>query len=161
VALGCHGPSALPKRTRPDVTEPTPLTGNRSDTGADILLYVTSRTRTRVRRTAVVTTLVGLSLLVAGPASAKVPEGWSDPPQVPMQQVLLVLVVLPLLLITLITAAVYVPALVRGERVAPGAAPVQDQWFGGPRGGTRELEAGSERDEQTAQGETGGAGGRW
>jgi hypothetical protein len=143
------------------VTEPTPLTGNRSDTGADILLCVSSRTRTRVRRSAVVTTLVGLSLLVAGPASAKVPEGWSDPPQVPMQQVLFVLVVLPLLLIALITAAVYVPALVRGERVAPGAAPVEDQWFGGPRGGTRELESGSDRDEQTAKGETGGAGGRW
>jgi hypothetical protein len=143
------------------VTEPTSLTENRSDTGADILLCVTSRTRTRVRRSAVVTTLVGLSLLVAGPASAKVPEGWSDPPQVPMQQVLFVLVVLPLLLIALITAAVYVPALVRGERVAPGAAPVEDQWFGGPRGGTRELEAGSDRDEQTTTGDTGGAGGRW
>jgi hypothetical protein len=142
------------------VTEPTPLAENRSDTGADILLFVTSRTHSRVRRSAVVTTLVGLSVLVAGPASAKVPEGWSDPPPVPMQQVLLVLVVLPLLLIALITAAVYVPALVRGERVAPGAAPVEDQWFGGPRGGTRELEAGSDRDE-TAKGETGGAGGRW
>jgi hypothetical protein len=143
------------------VTEPTPLTENRSDTGADILLCVTSRTFTRVRRSAVVTTLVGLSLLVAGPASARVPEGWSDPPEVSTQQVLLVLVVLPLLLIALITAAVYAPALVRGERIAPGAAPVENQWFGGPRGGTQELEAGSDPDAQSAMGETGGAGGRW
>ena len=124
-------------------------------------MFVTSRTLTRVRRSAVLTTAVGMSLLVAGPASAKVPEGWSDPPPVPMQQVLLVLVVLPLLLIALITAAVYVPALVRGERVAPGAAPVEDQWFGGPRGGVRELEAGGDRSEQPAEGGTGGAGGRW
>jgi hypothetical protein len=142
------------------VTEPTPLTENRSDTGADILLCVTSRSLTRVRRSAVVTTLVGLSLLVAGPASAKVPEGWSDPPQVPIQEVLVILVVIPLVLIALITAAVYIPALVRGERVSPGAPPVENQWFGGPRGGTRELEAGSDRDETAAR-ETGGAGGRW
>ena len=143
------------------MTEPTRLTENRPDTGADILLCVTSITLTRVRRSVVVTTVIGLSLLVAGPASAKVPEGWSDPPQVPMQQVLLILVLLPLLLIVLITAAVYVPALVRGERVAPGAAPAEDQWFGGPRGGVRELEAGPDRGEQSAPGETGGAGGRW
>lgn len=141
--------------------EPTPNARDRPDTGADILLSVTPRTLTRVRRSAVVTTVVGLSLFVVGPASAKVPEGWSDPPQVPIQQVLLILVGLPLLLIALITAAVYVPALVRGERVAPGAAPVEDQWFGGPRGGARELEPGSESGEQTAPGETGGAGGRW
>jgi hypothetical protein len=102
-----------------------------------------------------------MSLLVAGPASAKVPEGWSDPEQIPMQQVLLILVALPLLLIALITAAVYVPALVRGERVAPGVAPVEDQWFGGPRGGTRELESGAGRDERAAEEDTGGAGGRW
>jgi len=143
------------------VTDPTPYARNRPDTGADILLCVTSRTLSRVRRSVVVTTVVGLSLFVAGPASAKVPEGWSDPPEVPLQQVLLILVVLPLLLIALITAAVYVPALVRGERVAPGAAPVEDQWFGGPRGGARELESGSDSGEHTAPGQTGGAGGRW
>ena len=145
------------------MTDSTRLTENRPDSGADILLFVTSRTLTRVRRSAVLTTAVGMSLLVAGPASAKVPEGWSgtEPSQIPMQQVLLVLVVLPLLLIALITAAVYVPALVRGERVAPGAAPVEDQWFGGPRGGVRELEAGGDRREQSVETDTGGAGGRW
>jgi hypothetical protein len=144
------------------VTDSTPLARERPDTGADILLCVTSRTIAHVRRSAVLTTVVGLSMLVAGPASAKVPEGWrSDPEQISTQQVLVVLVVLPLVLIVLITAAVYVPALVRGERIAPGAAPVEDQWFGGPRGGARELESGTGRSEQEAQTETGGAGGRW
>jgi len=138
------------------VTDPTPDARNRPDTGADILLCVTSRTLSRVRRSVVVTTVVGLSLFVAGPASAKVPEGWSDPPEVPLQQVLLILVVLPLLLIVLITAAVYVPALVRGERVSPGAAPVEDQWFGGPRSGTAELPA-----PDTDESQAGGASGRW
>ena len=145
------------------MTDSTPIAHERPDAGADILLFVTSRTLAHVRRSAVLTTLVGLSLLVAGPASAKVPEGWSgtDPSQIPVQQVLLVLVVLPLLLIALITAAVYVPALVRGERVAPGVAPVEDQWFGGPRGGTRELESGADRGEPGVEEQTGGAGGRW
>ena len=82
---------------------------------------MTSRTLTRVRLSAVLTTAAGLSLLVAGPASAEVPEGWSDPQPVPVLEALLILAGIPLLLIVLISAAVYVPALVRGERVAPGA----------------------------------------
>lgn len=141
--------------------ESTTNAKNRAETGADILHSVTSTTLTCVRRSAVLTTATGLTMLVAGPASAEVPEGWSDPEQVPMLEVLLILVGLPLLLIVLITAAVYLPAMVRGERVAPGAAPVTDQWFGGPRGGARELESGSGRRETAAESETGGAGGRW
>ena len=62
----------------------------------------------------------------------------------------------PLLLAVLITLAVYVPALIRGERVAPGEPSVEDQWFGGPRKGTSEL-AGPDTDESKA----GGASGRW
>jgi hypothetical protein len=122
---------------------------------------VTSRTRTRVRRSAVLTTAAGLFLLAAGPASAEVPDGWSDPPPVPVLEALLILAGIPLLLTALIGAAVYVPAMVRGERVAPGAEPVTDQWFGGPRGGARELESGAGRGEQAREAETGGAGGRW
>jgi hypothetical protein len=141
--------------------ESTANAETRAETGADILLSVTPTTLTRVRRSAVLTAATGLTMLVAGPASAEVPEGWSDPEQVPMLEVLLILVGLPVLLIVLISAAVYVPAMVRGERVAPGAAPVTDQWFGGPRGGARELESGSGRREPAAESETGGAGGRW
>ncbi len=143
------------------MTDSTPHVRNRPETGADILLSVTSTTLLRVRRSAVLTTATGLAMLVPGPASAEVPEGWSsDPEQVPMLEALLILAGIPLLLIVLISAAVYVPAMVRGERVAPGAAPVTDQWFGGPRGGARELESGSGR-ERAAESETGGAGGRW
>lgn len=143
------------------MTDSTPHARIRPETGADILLNVTSTTLTRVRRSAVLTTATGLTMLVAGPASAEVPEGWSDPQQVPMLEALLILAGIPLLLIVLISAAVYLPAMVRGERVAPGAAPVTDQWFGGPRGGARELESGSGRRETAAESETGGAGGRW
>ena len=143
------------------MTDSTPNARNRPENGADILLCVTSRTLTRVRRSAVLTTSTGLSLLVAGPASAEVPEGWSDPPPIPVLEALLILGGLPLVLFLVIGAAVYVPAMVRGERVAPGAAPVHDQWFGGPRGGAREIESGAGRSEQARESETGGAGGRW
>lgn len=98
-------------------------------------------------------------MLLAGPASA-VPEGWSEPEPVPVLEALLILAGIPLLLMVVISAAVYVPAMVRGERVAPNAPEIENQWFGGPRSGTRELESSGEREGATA-GETGGAGGRW
>lgn len=146
------------------MTQRTPIAGNRSGSGADTLLFVTSKTRAHVRRSALLTTVAGLSLgsvLAAGPAAAEVPEGWSDPAPVPVLEALLILAGIPLLLIVLITGAVYVPALVRGERVKPNAPEIEDQWFGGPRGGTRELETAGDDGERAVPGDTGGAGGRW
>lgn len=93
---------------------------------------------------------------LAAPAHADVPEGWSNPPPVSTLHALLVLGGIPLLLFLLITLAVYLPAMVRGERVAPGSATVEDQWFGGPRKGTSEL-AGPDTEESQA----GGASARW
>ena len=49
---------------------------------------------------------------------------------------MLLLVGIPLLLFLVITLAVYVPSLVRGESIAPGAPAVENQWLGGPRSGT-------------------------
>lgn len=98
---------------------------------------------------------VGL-VLTAPPVHADVPEGWSDPDPVNVLDALLLLAGVPILLFVLIALAVYVPALVRGEKVAPGAAPIDDEWFGGPRQGTAEL-AGRTSDER----ETGGASGSW
>jgi hypothetical protein len=85
-----------------------------------------------------------------------VPVGWSEPDDVNMVHALLLLAGVPLLLIILITAAVYVPSLVRGERIAPGQPPVENQWLGGPRTGTAELK-GPESEDADA----GGASGRW
>jgi hypothetical protein len=141
------------------VTDSTLIAAERSGRAADTLLFVTSRTRARVRRSAVLATTAWLSLMLADSASA-VPEGWSEPEPVPVLEALLILAGIPLLLIAVISAAVYVPAMVRGERVAPHAPEIEEQWFGGPRSGTRELEASGGR-EGSAAGETGGAGGRW
>ena len=89
-------------------------------------------------------------------ASAEVPEGWSDPDAVSALQAILVLVGIPLLLFLVITLLVYLPAMVRGERVAPGGGTRENQWFGGPRKGTAELAAAD-----TEESKAGGASGRW
>ena len=63
---------------------------------------------------------------------------------------------IPLLLFVVIAVAVYVPALIRGERIAPGAPAVENQWLGGPRKTAGELAA-----PDTESSEAGGASGRW
>ena len=85
-----------------------------------------------------------------------VPVGWSEPEDVNMFHALLLLVGVPLLLFILITVAVYLPSIIRGERIAPGQPPVENQWLGGPRTGTAELKGPESEDA-----EAGGASGRW
>lgn len=97
-----------------------------------------------------------VAVLVAAPAGAEVPDGWSDPDPVDPLHVVLVGVGAPLLLALIIVALVYGPALARGERVAPGAPDVENQWLGGPRKATGEL-AGPDGENSQA----GGASGRW
>ncbi len=122
------------------------------------MLLVTSKYQTLARRAAVLTFAIATSVLVAAPARAEVPNGWSDPEPVDRLHTLLIFVGIPLLLFVLITIAVYLPAIVRGERVAPGAPAHESQWFGGPRGGTHELESGPDSVDAS---DTGGASGRW
>ena len=114
---------------------------------------------TFVRRAAVAATAasaLALPLLIAAPAAAEVPEGWSDPDAVSPLHALLVLGAIPLGLFVLIVLAVYVPALARGERLAPGAPSIENQWLGGPRKSAGEL-AGPDTEESRA----GGASARW
>jgi len=87
-----------------------------------------------------------------------VPIGWGgdENRDVNMVHAVLLLGGLPLLLFVAITVAVYIPSLVRGERIAPGQPPVENQWLGGPRTGTAELK-GPESEDADA----GGASGRW
>ena len=85
-----------------------------------------------------------------------VPVGWPEAPDVNMVEAVLLLGGLPLLLFISITVAVYLPSLVRGESIAPGQPPVENQWLGGPRTGIAELK-GREAEDADA----GGASGRW
>lgn len=99
-------------------------------------------------------------LLVAHPAHADVPLGWGPPEQTDgtdFLTVLWLLIGIPLALILLIVAAIYLPAIARGESVKPGADRQADaEWLGGPRRAPSELAAPDGENSQA-----GGASGRW
>lgn len=132
--------------------------------GATILASVTSPFVVLLRRGlapllalgAAVSSVVALAVLTAAPAAAEVPNGWSDPDPVDPLQALALIAGLPLLMALVLTALIYGPPLARGERVAPGAPEVENQWLGGPRKSAGELAAPDGDDSQA-----GGASGRW
>jgi hypothetical protein len=101
--------------------------------------------------------VVASTVLLAGPAIASVPEDWSNPEDVDPLRALGLLAGVPLLLIALITLAVYLPSLAgRGGRSSGGT---HREWFGGPREG---VEAADKVDPKALEGgQTGGARGRW
>lgn len=101
-----------------------------------------------------------LLLAYAGPASADIPVGWSEPQPVSVLHTLLIFVGIPVLIALGIVAAIYVPGVVRGESVAPAGARTDDQWFGGRRD-TAELESGRVAESPTGGRDTGGASGTW
>ncbi len=118
----------------------------------------------RVRRAAVLASAPVLAL-VAGPAHADVPEGWGGAEgtnDLDFLHALGIYLGAPLLLFVLIALAVYVPAMVRGEKLLPdhtghdGRQLPEGQWIGGPRQGVAEL-PGPDGDDSRA----GGARGSW
>lgn len=104
----------------------------------------------------IVPVVVAGSVLLAAPALADVPEGWSDPDPVSAMDFLIVLIALPLGAVALVALLFYAPILARGEKLSSRSAPVEDQWLGGPRGGRAELE-----ESKAPSKETGGASGSW
>ncbi len=115
-------------------------------------------TPTLIRRSALLLVATAVPLLSASPASAEIPEGWSDPDEVGFLHLMLYVAALPIGLALLIALAVYLPALARGEKVAPGAQQ-QDAWFGGPRTGPAELESGADASGRDTR--TGGGSASW
>lgn len=94
--------------------------------------------------------------LVAAPAHAEMAEGWAPVVEVDQLHALMLLVGGPLLLFVLIAVAVYLPAMIRGERLLPDHSPGEPQWIGGPRTGVAELPAADGEDSRA-----GGASGSW
>ncbi|NPC97752.1 hypothetical protein [Nocardioides sp. zg-DK7169] len=117
---------------------------------------VPSRRSTLVRRSSVVLLTTTALLAIAGPARADVPEGWSNPEAVDTWTAVLLFVLLPVGMALVITLLCYLPAIIRGERLTPGAPHIENQWIGGPREGTAELAA---PDGESS--EAGGASARW
>ena len=109
----------------------------------------------RVRRLAVLSSAPALALLAA-PAHADMPDGWAPVTNVDDLHALLLLVGGPLLLFVLIAVAVYLPAMIRGEKLLPDHSGGEAQWIGGPRQGVAEL-PGPDGDNSRA----GGASGSW
>lgn len=107
------------------------------------------RAASAVAALAVVTQLT----LLAGPASASVPEDWSDPDKVDKLHAIGLLVGVPLLLFVVIALLVYLPGMAR-EAVTPQPG-ADSEWFGGKRS-TAQL-ADPDNDESKA----GGASGQW
>lgn len=95
-------------------------------------------------------------LAIAGPASADVPVGWSDPEDVDPWAAILIIALIPIGLALIITLLCYLPAIIRGERLTPGASHVETQWIGGPRQDTAQLTA-----PDSESPEAGGASARW
>ncbi len=134
----------------------------------DTLLPVTTHVRpssssrnTRVRRTGRVSALAAGAVLVllSAPAHAEVPEGWggqTQPFELDPLHALAVYLGIPLLLFALIAVAVYLPSMVRGEKLLPDYSAGEPQWIGGPRQGVAELPAPDGQDSRA-----GGASGRW
>src|SRR6476620_562353 len=114
----------------------------------DTLLPVTTHVRpsssprsTHVRRTGRVSALAAGAVLVllSAPAHADVPEGWggqTQPFELDPLHALGLYLGLPLLLF-----ALYLPAMVRGEKLLPDYSAGEPQWIGGPRQGVAELPA--------------------
>ena len=101
--------------------------------------------------------------LAAVPAFADTPAAWPDAGPISTLHVILVLVVIPVALFVLITLAVYVPSMARGNKYEPGQAwRNENEWFGGPRGG---VETADKADPATIEGveesDRGGASVRW
>lgn len=96
--------------------------------------------------------VLGTSAVSVSPAMAEIPEGWSNPDPVDPMHTLLVLIGIPLLVIALVYAAIYLPGVVRGDRGS--GTTTHDEWFGGSGKKPAELES-------TSDEHTGGSSGAW
>lgn len=100
--------------------------------------------------------LAAVSFALAGPASANVPQGWSDPAPMPVGKFLMIILVLPVAAAIVISLLVLLPGLLRGEGLHGSGPDHGGEWFGGPRRGTSDR---AEPDGDDSQ--AGGASARW
>ena len=97
--------------------------------------------------------------LLSAPAHADVPAGWgvqTEHTGLDPLHSLGVFLGAPLLLFVIIAVAVYLPAMIRGEKLLPDHSAGEAQWIGGPRQGVAELPAPDDEDSRA-----GGASGSW
>lgn len=131
----------------------------------DTLLPVTTpvsptpHTPSRWRGRAAVLASAPVLALLAAPARADVPEGWGGATEhrgLDTLHALGIFVGGPLLLFVVLGLAIYLPAMVRGEKLLPDHSADEGRWIGGPRQGVAELPAADGEDSRA-----GGASGSW
>ncbi len=117
------------------------------------------RRRTRLRGAAVATGLVVAS--APGVAVAVPAEGWPVAPEVPLLQLLTVIVFIPLGLVAILTFAVVAPSLAgsRREQGSSRDGHLPATWMGGPSKGLDSADAVDS--DELADTDRGGAGARW
>jgi hypothetical protein len=97
--------------------------------------------------------------LVSAPAFAVPPESWPQAKPVTALDFLLVLLIIPLGAALVIALLASVPAMVSGQKTAPGQAwRNENEWFGGPKDG---VDAADKVEQQPKGDDRGGASGRW
>lgn len=148
-------PSKHPQGEADQGSPPSP----RADTLLPVRRTVIPAARTLARSSYAAALLCAAGIALAGPASAEPAEGWPTAEPVSPLHAFGLIGGVSLLVLLVLAALVLGPGLARGEGVAPGVSPVEDQWLGGPRS-TRELGPGS-ADQGDKPVESGGAGARW
>lgn len=98
---------------------------------------------------------VTTAVLMATPAMADLPEAWETPETAGFLDHFILIAAVPVGVALVIALLTLLPALARGEKLSGHAAPVADEWFGGPRGGKAEITAAG------AAKDSGGASGTW
>lgn len=126
----------------------------------NVMISTNTRALRRAARTATTAAILGgvavSGVVLASPAQANVPEGWSNPDDVDTVHALTLLVGVPLALFVIIGLLVYLPSMARGQRGADGVSGRDAEWFGGPRKSNDELAA-----PDTEESQAGGASGKW
>lgn len=125
----------------------------------NVMTSTNTRAVRRAARLATTTAILGIAfsgVVLASPAQANVPEGWSNPADVDPLHAIALLVGAPLGLIVLIGLFVFLPAMSRREKGSVHGSGRDAEWFGGPRKSTDELAA-----PDTEESQAGGASGKW
>lgn len=132
---------------------------NQSRYHVGVMTSTETRAVRRASRFASAVTMLSIvagGVILASPAHANVPEGWSNPADVDPLSALLLLGGIPLAMIVVIGLMVYLPGIVRGENLSGGSSSPDPEWFGGPSKRNDELAA-----PDTDESQAGGASGKW
>lgn len=116
--------------------------------------------RRSLRTGALLGTSAAVLLLTSGPVSAEPAEGWPVAPEVPVAQILTLVLLIPVGLAVVLAVLFGLPGLA-ADRSQKSSSNVPATWMGGPKEGTDTLPEGSSASDDTGSDARGGASARW